>query len=212
MRSEPALQSSEHLLQLFDSPQSLAQSVSRFIAGGLGRGDNAIIAATPTHTKLIGRKLNELGWNLHDAIAANRLVAVDAEQTLAKFMRGDRPNPAAFDELIGTLVQRLAAGRRLWIYGEMVDVLAGRGNFKGAQLLEDLWTGLAVRECFTLFCGYSSAHFGNLRNAAALGAICATHDHVRRNSDDVLAEFLLEHPDVKSAAGVEPDPPTASEG
>ena len=125
-------------------------------------------------------------------IAANRLFVADAAQTLDKFMRQETPSPIAFDEVVGTIVGRMAAGKRVWIYGEMVDVLAARGNYRGAQLLEDLWNLLGQRECFTLFCGYASGHFGDPRTAEALAGICAAHDHVHRKAEDILAEFLLD--------------------
>jgi len=198
MRSEqqPEAQRSEHFVQLFDSSKSLADTVSDFLIGGLERGDNAMLAAIPEHRELLSRRLDERGWNVRKAVAANRLVVVDAVQTLDQFMRMDAPNPAAFDELVGTAVRRLSNGGRVWIYGEMVDVLAARGNYRGAQQLEALWNGLGKRESFTLFCGYASGHFGDPKTARALAAICDTHDHVQRKADDILAEYLLDQQGV----------------
>ena len=183
---------SEHHVQLFDSSRSLADTVCAFLRGGLEQGDNAIIVATPEHCELLSHRLDEAGWNVRTLVNANRLVIADAVQTLDKFMRRDTPSPIAFDEVTGTLVQRMSHGRRVWIYGEMVDVLAARGNYRGAQQLEDLWNTLGSRECFTLFCGYASGHFGDPRTAAALKSICDAHDCVHRKADDMLAEFLLD--------------------
>lgn len=201
MRTEPAVQKSEHYLQLFDSSKSLADTVAAFLIGGLERNENILVVAAPQHRELLTRRLEEAGWNGHKLIAANRMVMADAVQTLDKFMRQEAPSPIAFDEVVGTLVRRLANGKRLWIYGEMVDVLAARGNLRAAQQLEELWNLLGQRECFTLFCGYASGHFGDLRAAKALAGICATHDCVHRKSEDILAEFLLDQHDVKIAVG-----------
>jgi hypothetical protein len=191
MQKDPA-QLSAHLVQFFDSSKSLADTVTEFLIGGLERGDNAIVIATPEHRELLSRRLDEAGWNVRRLINANRMFVGDAVQTLDKFMRRDVPSPVAFDEVVGTIVQRIASGKRVWIYGEMVDVLAARGNYRGAQLLEDLWNVLGQRECFTLFCGYASGHFGDPRTAAAMQAICDAHDHVHRKPEDMLAEFLLD--------------------
>lgn len=188
---------SEHIVQLFDSSKSLAETVGDFLCLGLSRGDNLLIAATPQHSHLLTRRLAEAGWNVHEAIAARRLVMVDAARTLDSFMRQDLPNAAAFDEIIGTQIRQLSNGRRVWIYGEMVDVLAAKGNYKGAHALESLWNELGRRECFTLFCGYASGHFGDPRTASALAKICEAHNHVHRKPSDLLAEFLLEQPGVK---------------
>jgi hypothetical protein len=192
MSHEPAVQPSEHFVQLFDSSKSLADTVSAFLIGGLERGDNAICIATPEHRELLSRRLDEAGWNVRRLIAANRLLVADAAQMLAKFMRNDTPSPIAFDEVVGTIVQCLSNNRRVWIYGEMVDVLAARGNYRAAQQLEDMWNLLGHRECFTLFCGYASGHFGDPRTGPVLRTICDAHDMVHRKREDMLAEFLLD--------------------
>jgi hypothetical protein len=199
MRNEPVVSSSEHHVQLFDSSKSLAETVSAFLIGGLQRNENAIVVATPEHRELLSDCLDRAGWNVRKLIVANRLLVCDAVQTLDKFMRQDTPSPIAFDEVVGTIVNRMSAGKRVWVYGEMVDVLAARGNYRGAQLLEDLWNLLGHRECFTLFCGYASGHFGDPRTAQALAGICAAHDRVHRKRDDILAEFLLDQQDVRGA-------------
>ena len=187
---------SEHHVQFFDSSKSLAETVSEFLSAGLQRGENVIVVATPEHRELLSRHLDEAGWNVRRLINANRMFVADAVQTLDKFMRRDTPSPIAFDEVVGTLVQRMSNGKRVCIYGEMVDVLAARGNYRGAQQLEDMWNLLAQRESFLLFCGYASAHFGDPKTAAAMRTICQQHDHVHRKSEDMLAEFLLDQPQV----------------
>jgi hypothetical protein len=191
---------SEHSVQLFDSSKSLVDTVSSFLVNGLERGENVLLVATPEHREMLARRFDHSGWTVRTLIAANRLVVLDAAQTLDKFMRQDTPSPVAFDEVVGTLVHRLSDGKRLWVYGEMVDVLAARGNYRGAQQLEEIWNLLGQRECFSLFCGYASGHFGDPRTAKALAGICAAHGHVHRKSSDILAEFLLNQQDVKASA------------
>ena len=166
--------------------------MSAFLLEGFGRGEALLIVATPQHLELLKGKLQAAGVNVRAAERANRIVMLDAAQTLDKFMRREGPNSAAFDEVVGSLVARLAGGKRVCIYGEMVDVLAERGNYKAAQQLEELWNALGRRESFTLFCGYASGHFGDPRTATALQEICASHSHLHRKKEDLLAEYLLE--------------------
>lgn len=199
MRPENSVCTSEHHVQLFDSSKSLAETVAAFLIAGFHRGEPLLIVATPQHRELLARKLGEAGVNVHEAIAANRLMMLDAVQTLAKFMRQEVPSAIAFDEVIGSIVARLANGKRVCIYGEMVDVLAARGHYKAACQLEELWNVLGQRQAYTLFCGYASGHFGDPRTAKALAGICAAHDHLHRKKDDMLAEFLLDQDEVKSS-------------
>ena len=177
----------------------MAESVASFLLSGIDRGERVMIVTTPEHRELLSRRLEMNGVNLRDAMMSNRLVMLDATKTLGAFMRQDEPNPIAFQETVGSQVTRLADGGRVRIYGEMVDVLAGRGLFRAAQQLEELWNGLAARESLSLFCGYASGHFSDPKTAKILGEICAAHEHLHRKADDQLAEFLLEQPAVKSA-------------
>lgn len=204
MRTENALCTSEHHVQLFDSSKSLAETVSAFLMAGFERGEPLLIVATPEHRQLLARRLGESGLNIREAVTANRLVMLDAVQTLDKFMRQDVPSAIAFDEVVGSLVARLSNGTRVCIYGEIVDVLAARGNYKAAHQLEELWNVLGRRESFTLFCGYASGHFGNPKTATTLADICASHGHLHRKKDDLLAEFLLEQEAVKSSRHAAP--------
>ena len=198
MRAERPTRSSEHHLQLFDSSKSLAETVCGFLMAGFHRGEAMLVVATPEHRELLGRKLEEAGLNIREATRANRLVMLDASQTLDKFMRQDVPNPIAFDEVVGTLVGQLSQDRRVCIYGEMVDVLASKGKYKAAHTLEELWNALGEREWFTLFCGYASGHFGDPKSAKMLSDICDAHSHLHRKKDDLLAEFLLDQRDSPS--------------
>jgi hypothetical protein len=192
MRTDESFCTSEHHLQLFDSSKSLAETVAGFLVAGFNRGEPLLVVATPEHRELLTRRLDEAGLNTREAAVASRLVVLDAAQTLDKFMRQDAPNAAAFDEVVGSLVGRLANGRRVCIYGEMVDVLAARGNLRAAHQLEELWNDLGRRESYTLFCGYASGHFGDPKSARALQDICEAHSHLHRKKDDLLAEFLLD--------------------
>ena len=136
----------QHHLQLFDSSKSLVETVGAFLLTGFDQGEALLVVATPEHRELLSRWFEESDLNVRAALRANRLTILDAAQTLDKFMRQDTPSPVAFAEVVGTLVARLGTERRVRIYGEMVDVLATRGNYKGAGLLEVLWNDLGRRE------------------------------------------------------------------
>jgi hypothetical protein len=192
MRTDDSFCKSEHHLQLFDSSKSLAETVTGYLLAGFKRGEPLLIVATPEHRELLSRKLEEAGINVREAMISSRLTLVDAVQTLDKFMRRDAPSASAFDEVVGTLVGRIANGSRVCIYGEMVDVLAARGNYKAAHQVEQMWNDLGRRESFTLFCGYASGHFGDPKTAAVLADICNAHGELHRKKDDLLAEYLLD--------------------
>ena len=180
-----------HSVQLFDSTPSRAAGISSYLLKGLQHGNSVLVVATPAHWEATKKLLEREGIDIDKAIADGTLTVLDAAATLSKFMRGNAPDPAKLEDVVGGLVGRLAQRPgRLHIYGEMVDVLAETGNYRGAHRLEELWNGIASRTPFELFCGYTSGHFGDHRSAAALRAICDAHAHVHTTPADELGTFL----------------------
>ncbi len=180
-----------HSVHLFDSLTSRAAGISGYLRQGLEQGNSVLVIATPAHWRATAKLLERDGVQVDQAITDGRLTVLDAAETLARFMRGNAPDPAKLEEVMGSLVAQLAERPgRLHIYGEMVDVLAEAGNYRGAHRLEELWNGIASRTPFNLFCGYTSAHFGDHRAASALRAICDAHSHVYTNAADELGTFL----------------------
>jgi hypothetical protein len=181
----------EHVVQLFDTVESLGETVANFVSEGLGADDVVLIVARPDAWTNIADRLERSAVDVARAMDRRRLVVLDAAQTLSKFTRQSWPDSGRFDSVIGGPVAELAGRGRLRIYGEMVDVLAADAQFRAAIALEDLWNDLATRIPFTLFCGYSAVHFGSERSSEALRLICRCHSATRVHGDDELAAWLL---------------------
>ena len=183
---------STHSVQLFDSQMSRASRVADYVREGLETGGNVLIVATPTNWRSTAAILEHNGVSIDALVASERLTVLDASQTLARFMSGNTPDAAKLKIVVGSLVaHRAERPGRLRIYGEMVDVLAEAGNYRGAHRLEQLWNDLASTTAFDLLCGYTSAHFGDQRTAQALKAICAAHHCVHSDAADDLGTFLV---------------------
>jgi hypothetical protein len=186
----------DHILQLFDTPDSLGNVVSAFLNEGWEAGEHLLVVAKPRHWSRIADRLNRRGCSEADAIEQGRLTVLDVQPALAAILRGQVIDPHQFRSTIGALVGRLThkstrAGLR--VYGEIVEVLAEEGNFEGARQLETLWNELREQHDFALLCGYSAAHFAGLGTAPALQAICDCHTRVQRNASDLLGSWLLNH-------------------
>ncbi len=159
---------SRHIVQLFDTPGTLAQGVSTFLTNGFKAGEPMLVAARAKNWKSIATVLEQNGCSVSNALSTGLLTVCDADRTLSRFMRNGQPVAELFQAAVGSLVERLASstGGNLWIYGEMVDVLAEERNFAAARYLEELWNEIGLRQSFTLLCGYSSAHFADASTAA----------------------------------------------
>ena len=183
----------EHILQLFDTPDSLGNVVSAFLYEGWELGEHILVVAKPRHWTRIADRMARRGCREADAIEQGRLTVLDVHATLSGFMRGQQVDATLFRSTLGALVTRLAGGSRggLRVYGELVEVLAEEGNFEAARQLEGLWNDLRALHPFTLLCGYSAAHFAGVGTAPALRAICDLHTRVQRNASDLLGSWLL---------------------
>jgi signal transduction histidine kinase/ActR/RegA family two-component response regulator len=94
-------------------------------------------------------------------------------------MVGGSPDPARFSEVVGEILSRAAeGGRRLRIFGEMVDLLWAGQNQAAAIKLEGLWNDLQKGRPFQLFCAYPANRFGGDAHAASLRDVCSSHSRV----------------------------------
>ena len=185
--------SSEHIAQLFDSLESLADAVALFVRDGLDAGDVVLALVAPERWASVSAQLTRLGVNVWRAIANRRLVVLDSARTLERLSQNGMPARNRFEGIVGSLVGELrAGGARLRIHGDMVDLLAARGDFAAAHRLEELWNDLSERHSFALFCGYSAEHFGDARAAGSLRLICRAHSYVRSHPRDPLGIYLLQ--------------------
>jgi hypothetical protein len=166
-----------HLVQFYSGPQRLAESLSSLFAAPLMRGETVVVVATRDHRDALDSALSDAGVNLAAEYRSGRYIPLDAEQMLAGFMTPVGPDPNLFRSAIGSTIEK--ARRRtgsVHAYGEMVGVLAQRGDLAAALGLETLWDRVLQRHPFRLLCGYPRDLVGSV--SPAFDSICAAHDGV----------------------------------
>jgi len=172
---------SGHFVRFYQADAWLVDEVVTFADRALRAGGRAIVIATQAHLSAIGSHLSRSDrGGLGLAPYPGRYMALDAEQTLARFMIGDWPDEGLFFASVGTLMESAAAPGRgpVHAFGEMVSVLCERGQHEAALRLEALWNELARRHAFTLFCAYPQALFSHAEHSPVFEHICAAHTHV----------------------------------
>jgi hypothetical protein len=180
-----------HMCQLFDSDESRADAVAAFLEEGLLAREHVVAVLRPGTWAGVRRRLEEWDLPVDRLLADGHLVVEDAVDMLRRLTAGTAPNPAAFEQIVGTAVRGLAARGRMRAYGEMVDILAQRGDLEDALTLEWMWNRLGDTVPFSLLCGYSTGHFVDASAHRSLRAVCGAHTEVRRGSQDALADWLL---------------------
>jgi hypothetical protein len=187
-----------HGVQIYAELDELSESVASYLTAGFALGEPGVVVATNDHFAHFEQALASTGWTQDDGL----LFFAEAEETLAKIMDGDVPSPAAFERVVGGLLDQAAQrfpGRNIRAFGEMVDLLQERGEPAAAVQLEELWNSMAARRQFSLLCGYRLNVFDRETQSSSLPDVCRTHshvlpaaDHVRfgRAVDDALEETL----------------------
>src|SRR5215212_9289669 len=169
----------EHFVQFYEDDAFLEESVAGYVGTGLEKGDGAVIIATREHRISIQKKLRARGIDLVEARASGQFVALDAADTLAKFMLNGMPDPQRFVQVVGRVVQHVSQGRkRLRGFGEMVAILWAEGNKAGAIRLEELWNELGKVHTFALFCAYPMKAFTGAEEADRMTEVCTCHTRV----------------------------------
>lgn len=188
-----------HGVQVYVDPDDLAASVAEFLVEGFERGEPGVLVARPEHTRRFLDELAARGWGPKRRDQEGLLLTAGAETTLASITPGGEPDPTAFEAVIGGLLDRAAAlapGKRVRVFGEMVDLLASAGRNDAAFSLEELWNDLARTRSFTLLCGYRLDVFDRDSQLATLPGVCGTHSHVLAARDEQrlarAVDFALE--------------------
>jgi MEDS: MEthanogen/methylotroph, DcmR Sensory domain len=170
-----------HGVHVYADAGELVGSVCEFLAAGFDEGEPALVVARPEHAGLIEEGLAAQRSRLDGRAGGPILVVADADATLAAVLADGRPSPAAFEEVVGGLLDGLATrsgGRPVRVFGEMVDLLVERGERDVAVELERLWNEMLRRRDFSLLCGYRLDIFDRAAQTTALPEVCRAHSHV----------------------------------
>ena len=172
----------KHTVQFYGEDSSLLDESSRFVGAELVAGETAVVIATKAHREGIAQRLQSRGFDTTKAVEEGRYIVLDADETMAKFMRDGWPDADLFADVVGSVLGQtpVARGnkRRVAAFGEMVSLLWARGNTEAAVRLEQLWNGLAHTYNLSLRCAYPMSAFHRQGDGESFLKICGEHSHV----------------------------------
>jgi hypothetical protein len=165
-----------HVVEFFDGRDDAELvNVEAFLREGLMRGERCIVVATSVHNGSLVR------------IFGDRIVAIDAETMLSRFMRGGKPDAKLFDQHVGGAIRRLLIdAKRVRAFGEMVSVLWAREQCDAALELERMWNNLARELPFSLYCSYPINVFSPHFSVKNIDGIMCEHSALQNLRADVL--------------------------
>ncbi|MGQ0652094.1 MAG: MEDS domain-containing protein [Betaproteobacteria bacterium] len=174
---QPAL--GDHIVQVYQDREFLAEAVAEYIGAGLQRGEGAILIARPGHLRAFEHHLAFRGCRVQRLIEDGQLRMLDAQATLELFMRGGEPQWQAFHEAVGGVIAEMRLRfPTVRAYGEMVDLLWQDGRRDAAIRLEEFWNDLARLQTFSLFCAYFMDNLDAGSYGGPLECVCKVHTHL----------------------------------
>ncbi len=181
----------DHVLQIYENDKIFLDSLEGFVGSGLLAGDGVIIIATAAHRAALEARMEKQGFDMSALTANSQFIALDAQETLNKFMVNNWPDEKLFFKLINSLLERmLLLNGKVRAFGEMVAILWEQG-FNGATVqLESLWNQLHKQDAFTLFCAYPKIGFTGDINSS-INHICAEHHKMIDGSPRPATEIFF---------------------
>jgi hypothetical protein len=168
-----------HLVQFYASEDELTTGVGAYLLSAIERGGIAIAVATPSHGAAFSANLSHAGVDVAAAQANGSFVVLDAEKTMRRFLVGERPDPVAFETVVGSVIRNASAhGLPVHVFGEMVALMWDAGQVNAAIEVEQMWNELGERLPFALYCAYSTESTSGASDREALLEVCRLHSAV----------------------------------
>jgi hypothetical protein len=168
----------DHVVQIYENDRIFLNTLESFAGAGLMAGDSVIIIATAEHLAALQDRLTTQGFNLEFLSSTDRYIALQARETLDKFMVNNWPDEDLFIDCVTKLLKRAQKNNcNVRAFGEMVALLWQQGLNGATVQLENLWNRLHKINNLTLFCAYPKIGFTqDIRSS--IKTICATHSKV----------------------------------
>ena len=172
-----------HSVHFYEDDSAFLDSLTEFIGAALGTGGACIVIATRAHREGLDKRLQAFGMDLEMAAAQNRYIALDVEDTLARFMTEGWPDDDLFKAAIEPELKRAKSGpgkgaAPVVAFGEMVAMLWADGKYGAAIHLERLWNDLALSYAFSLRCAYPLKCFADESQYELFSRVCEEHSSV----------------------------------
>jgi hypothetical protein len=166
----------DHVVLFYQDDDGLAGRVSEYLLEAIQQDGTVIVIATPDHRLLFERRLTRAGVDITAAQASGSYLALDASETMRRFIIADWADPASFWLAISPLIRQAAAtGQPVRVYGEMVALLWDDGLVNTAIEVEAMWNEIGGQYSFSLLCAYPAQSVHGSRHHDALAEVCRAH-------------------------------------
>lgn len=182
-RKGSPIRQSGHVVQFYENDADLADSLCVLVRDALGAGAAAIGILTDSHWTRLENRLLADGVDLQAARKSDRLMMLDAVETLGPLMDANGLKRETARLQFWQIIRRAQGAAvskdiPVVIFGEMVVVLWAQRKYDAAMELEQLANELASAHGVYICCPYPASEFQDDSVGAQYAAICAEHSQV----------------------------------
>jgi len=141
----------EHVVSFYRDEACIVDQVTAFIRDGLAQHEQVVAIATLSHWSAVAARLEQTGVNHGRAVAEGHLIVMDAEELFELIRVDGKISVDRFRELLTPL---LTSGRKTRVFGELVSLLAERGEAATAIAIETLGHEMSATLGVRILCGY----------------------------------------------------------
>lgn len=171
---------SDHQVQLFESEEQLYRIISSFIVPTTRSDDAVVILAGKNRIETLEACFREQHVNTERMKHQQQLVFVDAGIIADTVVPGGIFDSGKMEEFLRDLFGRVQKNyRRVFVYGELVNILCERGLHTAALELEQVWSRFVSGREITLLCGYDLNNFKDTGLESVFERICRLHTHIK---------------------------------
>jgi PAS domain S-box-containing protein len=172
-----------HAVQFYEDEAALLEKLGEFAGSTLGAGGSCLVIGSAEHRRRLTDRLQAWNFDVAGVMAAGRLLSLDADEMLKRFMVATRPDPPLFAAAIEPLLARAKSALRrpdapVAAFGEMVALLWQQARYPAALQLEKLWNELIHRHAFSLLCAYPISCFMGESQHELFAQVCREHTQV----------------------------------
>ncbi|HEX4374924.1 MAG TPA: MEDS domain-containing protein [Puia sp.] len=165
----------DHVVQVYENDETLINSLTKFVTGGIKMGDPSIIIATESHLHDLKNSIKNQGYDLESLQHLNLFIALNASEVLSKFMINDWPDDPLFEKTVSEIINKVPQqNHKIRAFGEMVSILWDEELHGATIYLEHLWNKFCSQQPISLLCAYPKKAFRN-SYASSLQHICKSH-------------------------------------
>src|SRR6185437_12539626 len=146
----------QHSVLFYEDDSYLLDRLVEQVGHALDSGA-AVVAATARHLAMLDSRFRAAGIDLDQFAAERKYFPLEVEITLSKITILGKPDAARFVDFIGGVMAEAShapdgTDRPVFVFGELVAVLAVNGDTESAVALEAMWNDLSETHRFTLLC------------------------------------------------------------